>query len=476
MTAADRIRTTELCEHAGECVTLAGWLHALRRLGGISFLVLRDGWGLAQVAIENESALRPLVEAGALPESVIRVSGLAVQAPQAPGGVELRDPQLELLTPVTEPAPVILGKRELKASLPALLEHAPVANRHLARRAVFRLASAAMTCYRAALLARGFTEIQTPKIVASATESGANVFAIDYLGRPAYLAQSPQFYKQMMVGVFERVFEVGAVFRAEPHDTTRHLNEYVSLDAEMGFIESHLTVMAVLRGVLDEMLRGIGEACGNELALLKASMPAVPGEIPCIHFAEAQDLLLRFGVDVRGEPDLAPQDERLLGDWARAEHGSDFLFVTGYPMRKRPFYTHPDPARPEFSNSFDLLFRGTELVTGGQRLHRYTDYLDALARANLPVGPFAAYLETFRFGMPPHGGFAIGLERPRCQEQVLHGRPDRAAGAQPGEEAAAAAGAEIQAGEDQHRHPVQMGCLPRDGFADRFLTLSVLVR
>jgi nondiscriminating aspartyl-tRNA synthetase len=152
--------------------------------------------------------------------------------------------------------------------------------------------------------------------------------------------------------------------------------------------------------------------CAAELALLEAALPVVPVEIPHIHFAEAQELILqRHGVDVRGEPDLSPQDERWLGEWARAEHGSDFLFVTGYPMVKRPFYTHPDPARPAYSNSFDLLFRGTELVTGGQRLHRYADYLTALDRAGYPHEPFETYLEAFRYGMPPHGGFAIGLER-----------------------------------------------------------------
>jgi nondiscriminating aspartyl-tRNA synthetase len=412
MAQEERVRSVDLGQHAGERVHLAGWLHAVRRLGGINFLILRDGWGIAQAVVEDESALGPLVEAGAGPESVIGVSGAVVEAPQAPGGVELRQPQIEVITPVRELPPVLLGKREMNAALPTLLEHAPVANRHPARRAVFRLASAAMSSYRAALLARGFTEIQTPKIVASATESGANVFAIDYLGRPAYLAQSPQFYKQMMVGVFERVFEVGPVFRAEPHDTTRHLNEYVSLDAEMGFIESHLTVMAVLRDVLAEMFDSIAAGCAAELDLLRASLPQVPAEIPRIHFSEAQELLLhRFGIDVRGEPDLAPQDERMLGEWAQKEYGSAFLFVAGYPMRKRPFYTHPDPARPESSNSFDLLFRGQELVTGGQRLHRYEDYLAALAVAGLPVEPFEAYLETFRYGMPPHGGFAIGLER-----------------------------------------------------------------
>jgi nondiscriminating aspartyl-tRNA synthetase len=186
----------------------------------------------------------------------------------------------------------------------------------------------------------------------------------------------------------------------------------VSLDVEFGFIENHFTVMALLREVIAGILGHLTANYEAELSLLKARMPTVPETIPSIHFAEAQELILKLhGVDVRSEPDLSPQDERWLGEWAQREHGSDFLFVTGYPMVKRPFYTHPDPANPQYSNSFDLLFRGTELVTGGQRLHIYQDYLDALAQASLPIEPFETYLEAFRYGMPPHGGFAIGSER-----------------------------------------------------------------
>ncbi len=408
----ERIRTVEIGAHVGERVRVAGHLHALRKMGGVSFLVVRDGWGMAQAVADGEGALAPLAEAGAGVESVVVVEGVVVAAPQAPGGVELRAPVVEALVPVTEAPPLALNKRELKAGLTTILDEAVVANRHPERRALLRLGAGAMAGFRATLAARGFTEIQTPKIVAAATESGANVFALDYFGRPAYLAQSPQFYKQIMVGVFERVFEVGPVFRAEPHDTTRHINEYVSLDAEMGFITDHFTVMGMLRETLAGMLAALAERHTAELALLAVALPAVPAEIPSIHFAEAQELIWRLhGVDERAEPDLSPRGERWLGEWARREHGSDFLFVTGYPMRKRPFYTHPDPARPEYSNSFDLLLRGTELVTGGQRLHRYTDYLAALARAGLPAKPFVHYLEAFRYGMPPHGGFAIGLER-----------------------------------------------------------------
>ncbi len=411
------MRTTEAHAHIGETIRLQGWLHNLRRLGGVSFIVLRDGWGTLQAVTENEADLAPLLENELSTETVIALEGTVVSVAQAPGGIELHQLRIEVITPVREPLPVVISKRELKASLPSLLDHAVVVNRHPARRAIFRLGAGVMGAFRSTLNQRGFTEIQTPKIVASATESGANVFKIDYFGRPAYLAQSPQFYKQIMVGVFQGVYEVAPVFRAELHDTTRHINEYVSLDVEFGFIENHFTVMALLRDVLAHIFATLDEQYRPELDLVNAKLPGVPAQIPHIHFAEAKELVFELhskvlnGADEREEPDLSPQEERWLGEWAQKEHNSDFLFVTGYPMRKRPFYTHPDPAQPAYSNSFDLLFRGTELVTGGQRLHRYEDYLAALAQAKLLVEPFASYLETFRYGMPPHGGFAIGSER-----------------------------------------------------------------
>jgi nondiscriminating aspartyl-tRNA synthetase len=263
-----------------------------------------------------------------------------------------------------------------------------------------QVAAAATAGFRAALAEQRFVEIQTPKIVASATESGANVFRLDYFGRPGYLAQSPQFYKQLMVGVFERVFEVGPVFRAEPSDTARHLAQYTSLDAEMGFVTDHRDVMAALTRTLGVMMATV--AAGGQMAT-----PKVPGEIPAVHFTEA----LRIAGAQPDEPDLAPADERAVGEWALREHGSEFVYVTGYPMRKRPFYTHPDPADPAYSNGFDLLFRGMEIVTGGQRLHRYEDYVAALAKAGEPLEAYEGYLDGFRYGMPPHGGWAIGLER-----------------------------------------------------------------
>ena len=215
-----------------------------------------------------------------------------------------------------------------------------------------------------------------------------------------------------MVGVFERVYEIGPVFRAEPHDTARHLAQYASLDAEFGFITDHRDVMAMLREVIAGMAAAVLARARDAVSERRPKLPDVPAQIPVLHFADAQELIAaQSGWDPRGEPDLSPADERWLGDWAVREHGSELLFVTGFPMAKRPFYTHPDPDRPAHSRSFDLLFRGMELVTGGQRLHDHADYLAAIAARGEDPAPYAAYLQVFRHGMPPHGGFAIGLER-----------------------------------------------------------------
>ena len=406
----ERVWSTDLIIHAGQTVRLAGWLHRYRQLAHVGFLVLRDARGLVQIVVDDPATGALL---GRLAnESVLSVTGRAVANPQAPGGAELHGPAIEVLSAAVPP-PFDLFRPTLAAQLPTILDHAPVALRHPAVRARHRLAAALTEGFRAALTADGFTEIHTPKIVAAATESGANVFPIDFFGRTAYLAQSPQLYKQVMVGVFERVFETGPVFRAEPHDTPRHLNEYISLDAEIGFIEDQRDVMAILGRTLRSMFDRLPDRLGPDFALAGATLPAIPEEIPAIHFTAARDLIADGLGDEheRHEPDLSPAGERWLGEWALRSYGSDLLFVTGYPMSKRPFYTHPDPERPGFSRGFDLLFRGLELVTGGQRLHHVADYETALAGRGMNSTPFDWYLDAFRHGMPPHGGFAIGLER-----------------------------------------------------------------
>lgn len=406
----ERIRTTELAEYVGQTVRLHGWLHQFRELGKVNFLILRDGWGTAQAVVDAPASLEMLRAVQV--ESVIEIAGVVAAVPQAPGGIELHDTRVSVIEPTLEPPPLEVNKREMKANLDTFLDHAVVGLRHPKRRAALRIAAALTAGFRATLDERHFTEIQTPKILGSASEGGADVFTVAYFDRPAYLAQSPQLYKQMAVGIFERVYEVGPVFRAEPHATARHLAQYTSLDVEFGFIEDHYTVMALVRDVIAGMLAAVASRCPSELALLDAPLPAAPSSIPAIWYPEAQRLLQdRHGINCIGEPDLAPEHERLLGRWAQEEYGSDFLFVTGYPAVKRPFYTYPDPTHPEYTNSFDLLFRGLELVTGGQRLHRYDDYLAAMTARGMAREPLESYLEAFRHGMPPHGGFAIGLER-----------------------------------------------------------------
>jgi nondiscriminating aspartyl-tRNA synthetase len=406
----ERIWTTEIGAHVGEKVLLKGWLHRLRELSNVSFLLLRDARGIAQVVVDEPQLVKYL--AGLHAETVLAVEGTVAAVEQAPGGLEIHQPQVEVIAEAAAPPPFDMFRPTIKAQLPTILDHAPLALRHPRHRAIFQLADAAMAGFRSYLYGQGFSEIQTPKLVGSATEGGANVFRLDYFGRPAYLSQSPQLYKQIMVGVFERVFEVGPAFRAEPHDTPRHINEFVSLDVEIGFIDDHFAVMALLAETLRAIFASMHERAAPALRQLKVELPRLPTTVPMIHFVEALELVSQaFGEDLRAEPDLAPAHERWLGEWALREHVSDFVFVWGYPTAQRAFYTHPDPARPGSSRGFDLIFRGVELVSGAQRLHRYEDYLHALAERGLRSESFEGYLEAFRHGMPPHGGFAIGLER-----------------------------------------------------------------
>ena len=392
-----RTLASDLARRIGEHVTVQGWLHNRRDLPNVTFLVIRDRSGTVQVAVDpKQAASVPTIE------SAVEVRGMVVADQRAPGGAELREADVRVLGAPSQTLPFELFRPSIGATLPTTLDHAAVALRHPTRRSALRLVAAAAEGFRGALRRLGFTEVFTPKIVAGATEGGANCFAVDYFGRTANLAQSPQLYKQILVGSLERVFEVGPVFRAEPHDTPRHLNQYCSLDAEMGFIDDHRSVMAVLR----EAIAGMVDACRASSPEASVVFPDVPTEIPAIDLSAAQEL-----IGVRDKPDLAPAHERALGEWAVARWKSDFLFVAGFPLSKRPFYTHPDPERPGFARGFDLLFRGLEVTTGGQRLHRYEDYIAALAERGMSSEPLAGYLEAFRSGMPPHGGFAIGLER-----------------------------------------------------------------
>ncbi len=404
-----RTLTAELPALVGKRVLIEGWMHTMRSFPDFSFLVIRDRSGQAQVILEEGPELQRL--RGLQNESVLRIEGDVVAEERSPIGVDVRNPSITVLAPVTEVGPFELNKKVLKPSLDVFLNHAPYGLRHPSKVATFRVMSTLLSAYREFLVGQDFTEISTPKIVGAATEGGANVFAVEYFDRHAYLAQSPQLYKQIMVGVFERVFEVGHAFRAEEHYTSRHLNEYCSLDLEMGFIRSQQDVMDVLAGVISAMVDAIHERNPREVEMLKIELP-LGHSFPEITFRAGQQLILdRYGENRFHEPDLSPQDERRLGEWAKEEHGSDFLFVTHYPTVKRPFYAYPDPDDPEHSETFDLIFRGVELVTGGRRINDYEQLVASMEARGVDPQPFGGFLEAFRYGMPPEGGFAVGSER-----------------------------------------------------------------
>ncbi|MGQ0549856.1 MAG: aspartate--tRNA(Asn) ligase [Armatimonadota bacterium] len=383
---------------------LQGSVHAIRRLGGMTFFILRDRSGTIQVVTRGKDDL-PL-------ESIVEVFGRAQHDERAPGGVEIATEEITVLASPAAPLPFDISKPALAASLETVLDHRSLSLRHPSVRSLFRIVSALVAGFRRHLDVQGFTEIHTSKLVAAATEGGANVFRVDYGERPAFLAQSPQLYKQICVGAFERVFEVGPVYRNEPHETTRHLNEYTSLDVEMGFTDLD-GLLELETELLAAMLQSVGAGAGDALDALGVTLPSIT-RIPRVHLAEARRRLGRAGRSYAPDDDLDPEGERILGQ-QMADEGHDFVFVTHYPAAARPFYALPDPENPGATLSFDLLFRGLEVTTGGMRIHNHAQLLASMARRGLAPDPFSGYLEAFACGMPPHGGFAIGLERLTAQ-------------------------------------------------------------
>ena len=399
----------------GKSVTVLGMVQAVRSLAWGGFLILRTPSHQIQAVIDAGRLARPLEDVPV--ESTVRVTGeikpaVIKDATMNPRDFELHVESLEIVSrPNERPLPIDTSKKEMNVSLDTKLDLRPLTLRHVRERAVFRIQAAICEEVARFLSAAGFTRICTPKIVFSGAEGGANVFALEYFGRTAYLAQSPQFYKQMMVGVFGRVFEIGPVFRAEKHNTSRHVNEYTSVDFEMmletGFLDVIQTEAAMLNGVF----AALPDRCARELELLQVTPPRLERLI-LLEFDEVHDLVYQSaGVDHRGENDLAPEEEQIICEYAARTWSSEFVFVTHYPTEKRPFYSMPDPERPERTLSFDLLFRGMEITTGGQRLHVYDDYVACMERRRMDPLPFASYLQAFKFGMPPHGGLGLGLER-----------------------------------------------------------------
>lgn len=396
-------------EYEGKEIRMNGAVHTIRHMGEVAFVILRKSRGLVQCVYEagiTDFDIRELKE-----ESAVEVMGVVKAEERAPQGFEIRLKEIRVLSRPAEPLPLAVSKWKLNTSLETKLSLRPISLRNVRERAKFKIQEGIVRGFRDYLLSRDFTEIRTPKIVARGAEGGSNVFKLEYFNKKAELGQSPQFYKQTMVGVYDRVFEAAPVFRAEKHNTTRHLNEYTSLDFEMGYIDSFRDVMDMETGMLQYVMKLLEQDYKKELDMLGVTLPEV-GRIPAVRFDQAKELVSRkYDRKIRNPYDLEPEEELLIGRYFQEEYGSDFVLVTHYPSKKRPFYAMDDPADPRFTLSFDLLFRGLEVTTGGQRIHDYREITAKMEKRGMDPEDIASYLMIFKYGMPPHGGLGIGLER-----------------------------------------------------------------
>lgn len=408
------VRITDIVTEGmeGKTVFICGSVHAIRKIGEVVFLILRKSEGLLQCVWEKGKKQKDLFSIDFIKEeSTVEVEGMVICEARAPYGVEIHISNIKVLSVPTKSLPLPVAKWKLNTSLEAKLNHRPLALRNIRERAVFRIQEGIVRGFRDFLYSQGFTEIHTPKIGAKSAEGGANIFKLEYFHRPAILQQSPQFYKQMMVGVFDRVFETGPVFRAEKHNTKRHLNEYTSLDFEMGYIEEFTELMAMETGFLQYMMQLLKTNYQEEIKLLGLSLPNVE-RIPQIRFEQAKKQVSeKYQRQIRNPYDLEPEEELLIGKLIQEEYGSDFVFVTHYPSKKRPFYAMDDPSDPTFTLSFDLLYKGLEVTTGGQRIHDYQKLIKKIEERGMETEGMEQYLSCFQCGMPPHGGLGIGLER-----------------------------------------------------------------
>ena len=384
-------------------------MHSIRDMGEIAFVILRKREGLIQTVWEEGKTDMELSEIRE--GDYIHVTGQIKDEERAPHGKEVRLSTIRHLSHVSCPLPLPIDKWKLNTSLEAKLDRRSLSLRNIRERARFRIQEGIVRGFRDFLYEQGFTEIHTPKIGAKSAEGGANMFRLSYFHRPAVLQQSPQLYKQMMVGVFDRVFETGPVFRAEKHNTRRHLNEYTSLDFEMGYIHSFLDICAMETGFLQYTMNLLEKEYNKELKLLNITLPDVE-KIPYVRFDEAKRLVSeKYNRKIRNPFDLEPEEEELIGKYFKEEYNADFVFVTHYPSKKRPFYAMDDPEDTRYTLSFDLLYHGLEITTGGQRIHDLSMLEEKIQEKGMTEEGLEQYLDAFRFGMPPHGGLGIGLER-----------------------------------------------------------------
>ncbi len=396
-------------DYIGKTVRMNGMVHNIREMGDVAFIILRKAEGLVQCVYEagvTDMNLKELKE-----ESAVEVTGTVAEEERAPLGFEIRLLSIKILSEPSEGLPIPVNKWKLNTSLETKLALRPISLRNVRERVVFKIQEGIVRSFREFMYSEGFTEIHSPKIVSRGAEGGANVFKLNYFNKKAELAQSPQVYKQMMVGVFDRVFETGPIYRAEKHNTVRHLNEYIGLDFEMGYIDSFEDVMAMETGFLKYMMKFLNENYKKELELLGVELKEID-DIPMVRFDEAKELVSeKYGRPIRNPWDLEPEEEALIGRYFQEEYDSDFVFITHYPAKKRPFYTMDDPEDKRYTLSFDCLYRGVEITTGGQRIHDYQTLVDKMVSKGMDPDDMKDYVSVFKYGMPPHGGLGIGLER-----------------------------------------------------------------
>lgn len=411
----ERTLIVDTTQKIDETVKISGWVKTRRDHGKIIFIDLRDRSGVLQCVITPETKnyedfkkIRPqwvlnfTGKVKARPEKLIN-------AEMATGKVEMDVQDFKVLSEAQE-LPIDISADEMNLHIETLLDYRNLSIRNEKVGAIFKVYDEVLKSYADYMRSQNFLEIKTPKLLSACTEGGAEFFKVKYFEREVYLAQSPQFYKQAGVGAFERVFEVGSVFRAEPHFTSRHVNEYIGLDAEMGFIDGPEDVMDVLEETMKHILKNVKEKCQDELKIYGTDVE-IPEKFPRIKFSEALEILKKeFGKEMEGT-DIDPEGERLICEWAKKEKGSDFVYLTNYPWMIRPMYVMPDPENPKETFGFDLLYRGVEIASGGQRIHDYGQLVENMKKKNLNPDDFKNYLEIFRYGMPPHGGWGLGSER-----------------------------------------------------------------
>ena len=407
----ERTFIKDTLDKVGQTVTLKGWVDNKRDFGKLTFIDLRDFSGKIQLVGFQKMADLGIQDAITITGTVKQRGEKSINPDLETGKIEIDVQEYSILAKSATP-PFDITKENLDLELPTLLDNRSLTLRHPKIQAIFKVQSVIVDAFRDFLKSNGFFEFQAPTIVPEIAEGGSEVFEINYFNRKAYLTQSPQLYKQIAMSAFERVFSVNKVFRAEPSVTTRHITELVSLDAEMAFIDSWRDITDMEEACVKYIFSQVKEKCSKELSLYQASIPATIDKTPVLSLSEAQQKIFdKTGRDPRGEKDLNPEDERDICQITKEETGSDLVFVYGYPSKKKPFYVYPNPENPEFNEGVDLLCRGVEWSSGGRRVSDYDQLLRQVSEWNMDPSKISLFLEAFKYGVPPEGGFALGLER-----------------------------------------------------------------